>query len=349
MHPRRILDAHIHLWPASAANPSSHTWMTPGAHLAKQYSVSDYLSASASSDAVVEGFVYVETDRRVGSAGDGQSENLEAWAEPLEELRWLRRIVEGTSEEGAGFTAEQGRLMKGIVAWAPLDRGPDVFEEYVAKAREVAGEKTWGRVKGFRFLLQGIKDEGALRKLVLGEGFVGAMRRFRGEGRDWSFDVGVDMRGAGVWQLELAAEVIVKVNRGMEKDGVRFILSKLMNSLSARFVRSVDRCTDHLCKPSLEDDVGDDNRDWYRWCAAITRFAGMHNVYMKLSGGFSEMEDQDPSHPMPVTEVVTKMRPWLNHLFAHFPTSRIVSFLNTQACCATAYSFQALRVRLARL
>ncbi|KAJ9646503.1 L-rhamnono-gamma-lactonase [Coniosporium tulheliwenetii] len=288
---QRILDSHIHLWPASAANPSSHAWMTPGAHLAKQYSVSDYLSASTSPDAVVEGFVYVETDRRVGGAGDdnGPSENLEAWAEPLEELRWLRRIVEGTPEEAEGFSPGDGRLMKGIVAWAPLDRGPDVFEE----------------VKGFRFLLQGIKEEATLRELVLGEGFVGALRRFRGEGRDSSFDVGVDMRGAGVWQLEVAAEMIVKVNEGMEKNGVRFILN-------------------HLCKPSLEDDVGDDNRDWYRWCAAITRFAGMHNVYMKLSGGFSEMEDQNPSHPMPITKVVTKMRPWLSHLFTHFPHSRIL-------------------------
>ncbi|KAL2350373.1 hypothetical protein BJ546DRAFT_1068439 [Cryomyces antarcticus] len=41
-----ILDSHVHLWPASASNSSSHSWMTPGHPLAHPHLVPNYLRAT---------------------------------------------------------------------------------------------------------------------------------------------------------------------------------------------------------------------------------------------------------------------------------------------------------------
>lgn len=83
--PQRIIDSHIHLWPAETANEDGHAWMTPGMPLAKPHLLPDY--ASVSSDEV-KGVVYVETDVRYDSPEDKE---VEEWAKgPLDEISFLR-------------------------------------------------------------------------------------------------------------------------------------------------------------------------------------------------------------------------------------------------------------------
>jgi L-rhamnono-1,4-lactonase len=223
MPTQRILDSHIHLWPANAANPQSHGWMQDGAHLTRQYSIQDYLSAtaSASGNYNLMGFVYVETDRFI-DRDENKKEDISQWAaEPLRELAFLRRIIDGKPEKGEGFDASQSRLLKGIVAWAPLDRGLDVFQEYIKIAEEVVGS---GRIKGFRFLLQGIRDKTRFEEVVTDPGFVDALRLM---GRKkWNFDIGVDQRQGGNWQLEIIPDVIKRVHEGANHaDKAVFVLS----------------------------------------------------------------------------------------------------------------------------
>ncbi|KAF7569035.1 hypothetical protein PtrM4_114500 [Pyrenophora tritici-repentis] len=167
MAPQQILDTHIHLWPSTATSSSNHSWMTRGNILAKRHGISDYLAITSPPP---QGFIYVETDRRLPSAEpnipDSASSSeirkeLESWAkEPLDELRFLRRIAEGTPEEGDGFMQEHGNRMFGCVIYAPFHLSPKVFNEYLAIAKDVAGEKLWSKVAGFRYLLQG-KGDGA--------------------------------------------------------------------------------------------------------------------------------------------------------------------------------------------
>lgn len=45
---------------------------------------------------------------------------------------------------------------------------------------------------------------------------------------------------------------------------------------------------------------------------------------MKLSGGFSEMEKQDPLAPFTASQVVNVMKPWLNVLFSTFQRNKIM-------------------------
>ena len=47
-------------------------------------------------------------------------------------------------------------------------------------------------------------------------------------------------------------------------------------------------------------------------------------VYMKLSGAFSELADQDPSNPLDVDMIVTRMEPWIDHVFREFGPWRVM-------------------------
>jgi len=76
----------------------------------------------------------------------------------------------------------------------------------------------------------------------------------------------------------------------------------------------------------MEQDSTDKAKegDFESWKAAISSLAPHENVYMKLSGGFSEIADQDPSNPWPVPKVVERIRPWLDHVFDCFTSQRIM-------------------------
>lgn len=209
--PKRIIDAHIHLWPASSANPAGHGWMQPGHHLTRQYSIDDYLSSSSSSHPP-DGFVYVETDRFLPPVPANAADDdtfLRYIHEPLSEIAFLRRVAEGRPLEGEGHAAEHAKLMKGVVAWAPVHMGRSGLERYFREAERVGGEQLWGLVKGFRVLLQGIRDEKSLRDLVFGQEWMEGLKELGSKG--FSFDVGVDQRQGGVWQLEIAGEMAKKL------------------------------------------------------------------------------------------------------------------------------------------
>ncbi|KAF2430195.1 amidohydrolase 2 [Tothia fuscella] len=320
MAPQTILDSHIHLWPHSAANSNSHGWMKPGEHLTRQYSIEDYLIATStaisehststeSNEYDLKGFIYVETDRMVQKT---TSDDVHIWAaEPLREIAFLRRMVEGTPEDGeSGFDSSQANLLKGIVAWAPLDRGIAGFQQYLAAAKEVAGAKAWRKIRGCRFLLQGIRDKVQFEQLAQGQEFVDLLKLLGEEG--WSFDVGIDQRSGGIWQLFSFAEVIEKVHDGVgDRDQTVFILN-------------------HLCKPDMKQIPGTEEYTdiFWHWKTAMSSFAACDNVYIKLSGAFSEMVNQNPDtggEPLPVSKIVEITRPWIKHIvFDCFGPKRIM-------------------------
>ncbi|KAF2100895.1 hypothetical protein NA57DRAFT_35937 [Rhizodiscina lignyota] len=302
MPPRRIIDSHIHLWPHSAASPSGHSWMEPGALLTRQFSIGDYIAANKH-DPALEGFVYVETDRKLNPFRS-EDQNFEWASETFEEVKWLKRIVEGTPLEGEGFTKEQGDLMKGAVIWAPVDHGLDVFKRYIQMARDVAGDKTWKRVKGIRFLLQGIHDETKFKQLVLSAGFADVLRYLPQTEERLSFDVGVDATRAGVWQLEVATDAIESLRAAGESGkNTVFILSEF--------------CEKPFRNTSLTESD-------HMWASCIERLSKDPNVYMKLSGGFSEMQKQEASNPWPSSKVADTMRPWLDRLFKCFSPDKVM-------------------------
>ena len=145
--------------------------------LSKRHGISDYKATTGSSPAgsSLAGFIYVETDRYLPSktpdvypnASEEQVKKaLKEWARaPLQELEFLRRVVEDTPQEGDGFETGEGEMMKGAVVWAPFHLSPSLFNVYLEIAESVAGPRLWERVVGFRYLLQG-KEDGEVASLV---------------------------------------------------------------------------------------------------------------------------------------------------------------------------------------
>lgn len=245
MAPSRILDSHIHLWPSTATTSKDHGWMTDPTHfLAKRHGISDYKTVTESSPASsgLQGFIYVETDRYLPAetpdlSSDASKEEtekaLKEWARaPLQELEFLRRIVEDTPHEGDGFEKGDGRLLKGAVVWAPFNLSHSAFKIYLAIAESVAGPKLWGKIVGFRYLLQG-KEKGEVQKLVGNSDWIENVVSLGDgrEGKGWAFDVGVDIHRDGTEPLGAVGEMMQRVRkREAQKGGgsqpVRFVLSK---------------------------------------------------------------------------------------------------------------------------
>ncbi|KAF2476106.1 uncharacterized protein BDR25DRAFT_90596 [Lindgomyces ingoldianus] len=311
----KLLDTHIHLWPSTSTSPIHHGWMTVGHPLAKRHGISDYNTVTHSTSLIhPSGFIYVETDRYLPSptpgiisdvSGTANSEQkVRQWAhEPLQELKFLRRMVEGNPEEGDGFDSGDGEKMVGCVIWAPFHLPVPLFDLYLQIAEDISGPQLWKRVVGFRYLLQGIELEGEMRKLVESRDWLRNVLRLRSgrEGKGWAFDIGVDSHHRGIWQMEVAADMVERV-REMEGDGkdgrVRFVLN-------------------HLCKPDLSASPCHSRTNWL---ANITRFASQPLVYMKLSGVFNEFAP-DPT-PADVSSLLKHLEPEISATLTQFGPGR---------------------------
>lgn len=240
---QKTLDSHIHLWPHSSLSPSTKNWMSnlPSTHLlAKTHGLNEYLSATAPNPP--EGVIYVETDRYLPSptppipepcTDEDTKDALRKWAaQSLEEIKFLRRIIEGNTEDGDQSTGN-GQIIKGCVIWAPFNLSPSLFKLYLSIAEETAGPALWEKIVGFRYLLQG-KPKGEVESLVKSKEWIENIVFLREgrKGKGWTFDVGIDSQRDGVEMLEYVSDMITLVRqKEKERDSgsgkpVRFILSK---------------------------------------------------------------------------------------------------------------------------
>ena len=203
--------------------------MTPGHHLSKRHGISDYLAITSPQPA---GFIYVETDRYLACAepsiadsdsNEAVKDKLRAWAkEPLEEVRFLRRIVEGRPEGGDGFTGEESGKMKGCVVYAPFHLSPRVFNVYLELVKEVAGPLLWKSIRGWRYLLQG-KGQDVVEQMLAEneEAWVSNLVGLKGLGdgcQAWCFDVGVDNHRDGTGPMEAVGKLIRAVRAREDED-----------------------------------------------------------------------------------------------------------------------------------
>nr|POE79997.1 l-rhamnono-gamma-lactonase [Quercus suber] len=290
MRSHSIIDSHVHLWPASAANEASHAWMTGDPAQWKQQLLQEY-QLGTDHDTSVAGVVYVETDRRYTIPEPEEAWDVERWAiGPLEEVAFLRELVE---------TAPDGEMLMGLVPWAPMNQPSAVLERYLDLAEKCAGTKTWKRVKGFRFLLQAILEQESFEALVLGETFVDNLRLL-GE-RGFLFEVGVDQRSGGAWQLEAVARTMrsAQSTAADESDRIAFVIN-------------------HLCKPDFSGLKGE--QEFTRWQEAISSMAACPKTFMKLSGAFSELSADMQS----TAQFAEHLLPWVRHTLDTFGASRIM-------------------------
>jgi L-rhamnono-1,4-lactonase len=208
-----IIDSHIHLFPKSELDTLA--WSDAASPLYRQHSVDEYEVATGSPPSF-EGFIFLETDRKhdLQTGADGGR----GWEMPLMEVDWLKRIALGTPRDGEGHSAEQKNLCLAIVPWAPVPSGAAVLERYVKEVEKHA-EGSFGKIKGFRYLVQD-KPRGTM----LQDGFIEGLKWLGRKG--YVFDLGVDQHSGGKWQLEEAAEMVQKAHEGVEEaDKVTFVIS----------------------------------------------------------------------------------------------------------------------------
>jgi L-rhamnono-1,4-lactonase len=262
-----IIDSHIHLFPESELE--TLFWNYKGHPLWSQHSVTDYLTGVNSPHATItkpnktlRGFIFLETDRKTDHTSH------EAWKTgPLAEIAFLTRIALGKPRAGEGHDESHSKLLLAMIPWAPLPSGPEVLEQYVSMARETAGE-AWPLVKGFRYLVQD-KPKGTMVQT----GFVEGMKWLGSHG--FVFDLGIDFRQAGAWQLEEAAEMLEAVSFAKGGD------------------ETVKIIVNHMCKPPMHTDATPLNpspgvEQWKERLAAIAKYP---NTILKISGGFSEIQE----------------------------------------------------------
>jgi L-rhamnono-1,4-lactonase len=210
-----IIDAHIHLYPASELHTLA--WCQPGNPIGQQHSLEEYVAAAKSAP-TLEGFVFVEADR-IHDLEKGVQDGS-GWEYPLVEVDWMRRISLGQPALGEGHEPHHKDLCLAIVPWAPLPSGAQALERYVERVKERAGE-AWGKVRGFRYLVQ-CKPQG----VMLGEGFIEGLRWLGKKG--FAFDLGVDHHRDGDWQLEEVLEMVARAHEGvLEEEKVTLILGVL--------------------------------------------------------------------------------------------------------------------------
>ena len=250
--PMPIVDSHIHLFPESHLN--TFTWYTPSSPLGSQHSVSEYRQAAKSSSTepraqdptstYLKGFVFLETDRISSLSPEG-------WNHALDEVSFLTRIATGNPIAGEGHEPADRDLCLAIVPWAPVPAGPVALRRYLAHVRErTVSDDVWKRIAGVRYLVQD-KPAGTM----LEDGFVEGVKYLGQVGL--TFDLGVDARQGGIWQLDEAVQMLQRVFGDGDKAGteLKIVISMFccpffalfMNrSLSPQYLESHPRPADKI-------------------------------------------------------------------------------------------------------
>ncbi len=319
-----IIDSHIHLFPSSEL--LTLAWCPPSHHLHTQCSVDEYLAATAHTPSLL-GFIFIETDRKSRLARNNQY----GWNHALQEIDWIARIARGLPRPGEGHEPQHARLVLGVVPWAPVPLGEEGLREYVRCVEERIDSCL---VKGFRHLVQ---DKA--RGTMVHEGFVGGLRWLGREG--YTFDLGVDFRSGGKWQLDEAVEMIGRAHEDTaEGQRVVVVISMLGSCLIyfhwGSFVSGADGHVDHMCKPDMYLDefvAAERTAVFAQWRTSIKHLARFSNTYMKLSGAFSEMPRLSSSshgcaEPWTVTEELRNAKrrcePWVSAVFQAFGPERVM-------------------------
>ncbi|RJE27333.1 amidohydrolase [Aspergillus sclerotialis] len=301
--PIPIIDSHIHLFPES--HLPTLAWYSPDSPLGSQHSIDEYCLATASTptspnpsqSTYLRGFIFLETDR-ISSISE------QNWNHALDEVSFLTRIALGEPIPGEGHCHENRLLCLGIIPWAPVPAGPEALKRYMdlVKGRTKTAD-VWRKVRGVRYLAQD-KPSGTL----LQQEFINGLKWLGKQGL--TFDLGVDARQGGLWQLREAVEMMERVYEGVENENekITFIIN-------------------HLCKPNLRLPFSPDSitthPDFLEWKSLVSVMARFPKTYMKLSGAFSEFPPLSSVEP-DIPSLVESLGPWTDVIFDTFGPERVL-------------------------
>lgn len=307
-----IIDSHIHLYATDHIKDLAWTSDLPSNHvLNRQNSIAEYQVASKSQPRL-QGFIFVETDRKSCLSENG-------WQYALEEVDFLRRIKAGTPRANEGHNPDDRSLLLGAVPWAPLPADPVLFNKYLDQVAQITGDLSTNSstplIKGFRYLFQDKPPGTQLNPNIITNLLTLESRGYK------TFDLGVDFHSHGVSQLLESIDMLSRID-GRTSGTLKIVLN-------------------HLCKPDLTAptfDVSSSNDGLVHWTMCIRRLAAFGFMYMKLSGLFSELtpDVSTTSTPRTTADILEIVRPYTRLMFECFGARRIMFGSDWPVCVAGA-------------
>jgi L-rhamnono-1,4-lactonase len=120
-----------------------------------------------------------------------------------------------------------------------------------------------------------------------------------------TFDLGVDFRQGGSWQLVEAV--------------------KMLQKFYAQSSGKLKVVCNHFCKPNLQLNATDvQHEDRRLWEHAIKALADLATTSMKLSGLFSELPPQTSESPLPIPELIERTKFEMDVIFDNFGPENIM-------------------------
>ncbi|KAK7206622.1 hypothetical protein BZA70DRAFT_108693 [Myxozyma melibiosi] len=205
---------------------------------------------------------------------------------PLEEFKYHASLVRSKTRP----------QIKALVPWAPLPWGASAVASFLDSMRDADPEVYISHVRGVRYLAQDF-GSGSMT------GFTESMKLLASRGL--VAEVGVKIRGAipgpsAVYQLEEALELI-------------------KTSPKTRYI------FDHLCKPDLRIPAAELARsDEFSGYSRVIAELARYDTYIKLSGGFSELDPTIASSRHTESEAVEAILPWVEVVFSEFGPRRVM-------------------------
>eukprot|EP01117_Protostelium_nocturnum_P016608 TRINITY_DN6613_c0_g1_i1.p1 TRINITY_DN6613_c0_g1~~TRINITY_DN6613_c0_g1_i1.p1 ORF type:complete len:353 (+),score=108.51 TRINITY_DN6613_c0_g1_i1:113-1171(+) len=287
-----IVDTHIHLWPQSHI-ANGINWMSESkpCSLYKQLCVNEYVDCLPSQHNV-SSFIFVEADRRYNEEVD------QDWSEHCREFEYACQVAEGgkNNTQGEGFNGENGKMIVGYVAWAPINKGSSVCDQYLQKLLQVKNSDP-SLLKGFRYLIQDKPDGSFLsEKFIEGVQWCGK--------NNFHFEICLDYQNRGELHIQEAAQLVKKVNQDSQQQTLLVI--------------------DHMGKPDLrlKPEEIETSPVFQIWKKNIEEMASFPKVYMKLSGLLSYLPPL--SQFKHAKEIVPFVLPYVKVVLKAFGSKRIM-------------------------
>ncbi|ANB12070.1 hypothetical protein AWJ20_305 [Sugiyamaella lignohabitans] len=199
---RRVIDSHVHLFDRSHLDKLA--WMTADSPLNEgndlvRYGEECHDKKPRNLNYSITGLIFIEADRKVLKPIDDPS----GWDFVLDEYKYVDRIRRNELLSSENSAPLPSIPVKAVIPWAPVPSGRKVLEKYISELKK-AGAQSSTSVKGFRYLVQD-KPNG----VMLEEGFIEGVNYLGEEG--YIFELGIDIRSGGLWQLEEAISLVKKI------------------------------------------------------------------------------------------------------------------------------------------
>lgn len=301
-----IIDSHINLY--READLESLAWCPSSHPLHTEQSLKEYALSVQEPDCL-EGFILVEAHRKFETGSVTVNDQ-----HAIDELRWMSTVASGHVSPEDGLEKGAGNKCLALIPFAPVPLGQVSMEKWLVTTANILGKIAFAKVRGFRYLLQD-KPKGTMLEAK----FIESLRWMGTHG--YAFDLGIDQKDGGRWQLDEAIRMMELAHANIENDKDKITVVIGMSYLHAKSGLMLIFGVDHLCKPNLAI-YNQTDPAFVAWRTTLFTLSKCKNTFVKLSGCLGQLPEA--LKRAPIDEVVMALQPYLAVILACFGPSRIM-------------------------